>query len=79
MQEVEEITGLEDSVNSEEISSKVILPACPHCGDDPAKLHLMTQRFPNGAIGTIFFCGNPPCRKIISVQLVGMERTPGSK
>jgi len=75
MQEVEEIAGLEESTET----PTVILPACPHCGDDPAKLHLMTQRFPNGAIGTIFFCGNPPCRKIISVQLVGMERTPGSK
>jgi hypothetical protein len=57
----------------------VALPVCPHCSDDPAKLSIMTQIFPGGAIGSIFFCGNPSCRKIVSVQLVGMQKAPGGK
>lgn len=53
------------------------LPVCPHCGDDPAKLSMMSQIFPGGAIGSIIFCGNPPCRKIIAVQLVGVAKQDG--
>jgi hypothetical protein len=55
----------------------VLVPACPHCGEDPLKLALMTQVFPGGAIGSIMFCAT--CRKTISVQLVGMQKPSGGK
>lgn len=57
--------------------SAPILPVCPHCGDDPCKLSTMSQLFPGGAIGSICFCGNPVCRKIITVQIVGMAKQDG--
>lgn len=64
---------------SEPVAEEVtaILPVCPHCGDDPAKLSTMSQLFPGGAIASICFCGNPVCRKIIAVQLVGMAKQDG--
>jgi hypothetical protein len=55
----------------------MLVPACPHCGEDPLKLALMTQVFPGGAIGSIMFCAT--CRKTISVQLVGMQKPSGGK
>lgn len=58
--------------NETALVTPVILPVCPYCGDDPAKLTIMNQLFPGGMIGAIMFCGNPVCRKIISTQIVGM-------
>jgi hypothetical protein len=57
--------------NETAIVTPVMLPACPYCADDPARLSIMNQIFPGGMIGTIIFCGNPECRKIISTQIVG--------
>lgn len=72
MQAVDETNGLID-----ETPQAATLPVCPHCSDDPAKLSLMSQQFPSGMIGTIIFCGNPSCRKIISTQIVGMAQDGG--
>jgi predicted RNA-binding Zn-ribbon protein involved in translation (DUF1610 family) len=58
-------------------AAPMLVPACPHCGEDPLKLALMTQVFPGGAIGSIMFCAT--CRKTISVQLVGMQKPSGGK
>lgn len=61
-----------------EAPKPVALPACPYCGDDPAKLSVMPQAFPGGLIGTIVFCGNPDCRKIHAVQILGqVQKTQG--
>ena len=57
--------------NETAIVTPVMLPACPYCADDPARLSIMNQIFPGGMIGAIIFCGNPACRKIISTQIVG--------
>lgn len=57
--------------NETAIVTPVILPVCPFCDDDPARLSIMNQIFPGGMIGAITFCGNPKCRKIISTQIVG--------
>lgn len=57
--------------NETAIVTPVMLPACPYCSDDPARLSIMNQIFPGGMIGAIIFCGNPECRKIISTQIVG--------
>lgn len=57
--------------NETAIVTPVMLPACPYCADDPARLSIMNQIFPGGMIGAIIFCGNPDCRKIISTQIVG--------
>ena len=57
--------------NETAIVTPVMLPACPYCADDPARLSIMNQVFPGGMIGAIVFCGNPECRKIISTQIVG--------
>jgi hypothetical protein len=57
--------------NETAIVTPVMLPACPYCADDPARLSIMNQIFPGGMIGAIIFCGNPECRKIISTQIVG--------
>ena len=45
--------------NETAIVTPVMLPACPYCADDPARLSIMNQIFPGGMIGTIIFCGNP--------------------
>jgi hypothetical protein len=60
----------------EETQAPVMLPVCPYCGDDPAKLAMMFQKFPGGQIGSIIFCGNPSCRKMLPAQVVGMEKSP---
>jgi hypothetical protein len=57
--------------NETAIVTPVMLPACPYCADDPARLSIMNQVFPGGMIGAIIFCGNPDCRKIISTQIIG--------
>lgn len=57
--------------NETAVVTPVMLPACPYCADDPARLSIMNQIFPGGMIGAIIFCGNPECRKIISTQIVG--------
>lgn len=83
MQAVAETNGLVDETipASNETpapeAAPVMLPVCPHCSEDPAKLSLMSQQFPSGMIGTIIFCGNPNCRKIISTQIVGMQQKEG--
>jgi hypothetical protein len=70
MQAVAELNGL----TNETVAT---LPVCPHCGDDPAKLSVMPQQFPGGMVGTIIFCGNNSCRKIISTQILGMQQQNG--
>lgn len=50
------------------------LPICPHCGDDPVKLTLMFQKFPKGQIASIISCTS--CRRLLSVQIVGVEQSP---
>jgi hypothetical protein len=50
------------------------LPLCPHCGRDPVRLKLMFQKFPKGQIASIISCAD--CRKLLSVQIVGMEPSP---
>lgn len=81
MQAVAETNGLVDETipasNETPEAAPVMLPVCPHCSDDPAKLSLMSQQFPSGMIGSLIYCGNPACRKIISVQIVGMAQTGG--
>lgn len=57
-------------------SAQIMLPVCPHCGDDPLRLTMMPQQFPKGQLGVVFFCGNPTCRKFLGAQLVGMAAPP---
>lgn len=73
MQDVAAISGLADETQPAP-SVPALLPVCPHCADDPARLSIMPQQFPGGMIGSIFFCGNPDCRKVISVQILGMAQ-----
>jgi hypothetical protein len=80
MHDVVEMKGLSDEAGetAEPVAvaptPKVLIPKCPHCGADPATLALMFQKFPGGQIGSIIFCSSEPCRKIISAQIIGMER-----
>lgn len=54
-----------------------ILPRCPHCGEDPLKLNMMSQAFPGGVIASLLFCANEKCRGLFSAQIVGMAEQPG--
>jgi hypothetical protein len=75
MQEVAEVQGLvQEAAQEAPAAPPVVLPVCPYCGEDPLKLSLMFQVFPKGQIASLAFCGNPACRKTLTVQIVGQEQ-----
>lgn len=75
---LEAVAEMEPQAPATEPAKAPILPRCPHCGEDPLKLNLMSQVFPGGAIASLMFCGNLDCRKLISAQIVGMAEQPGA-
>jgi len=51
---------------------KVILPRCPWCATEPTKLSTIPVKL--GLLKVvIIFCGNPECRRILSVQCLGSD------
>ena len=55
-----------------DVPSGAMLPVCPHCGEDPARIQQLGVTFPAthpGAVtqGIVFFCGNSQCRKLLPV------------
>lgn len=54
----------------EDVLQGIILPVCPHCGDDPFQPAEVPIDFGGGFKGRVFFCGNKACRKTINVQIL---------
>lgn len=49
-------------------------PICPHCAQDPA---LVASRGPilvGNLYTMVLYCGNPKCRKIWTVAVIGTEQ-----
>jgi hypothetical protein len=55
-----------------EIPKGVLWPRCAYCGQDPLKFKRVRYDFPDGVLVETFFCSR--CRRIISAQIVGLER-----
>ena len=48
-----------------------MLPVCPYCGEDPAPIIPAFTQIEEARIA-VWVCGNPLCRKIHSVQMLGL-------
>lgn len=52
------------------------MPACPHCGTKPATVHSVPFSLMPGVTALTIFCAVPSCSKIISIQVVDVQRPP---
>lgn len=43
-----------------------LMPVCPHCGQDPAKIAAILTRL-GGMLMIVSFCENNSCRKVFAV------------
>lgn len=50
-----------------------LVPRCHFCGADPAPVLPAFTKFGSGQV-TVWFCGNPNCRAVHSVQLVSIDQ-----
>lgn len=50
-----------------------LVPKCPHCNEQPIRMCLTHMVFPNDIIGSILYCGNPDCCKMLSALHVGVQ------
>jgi len=49
-------------------------PICPHCLEDPARIRTLMAGI--GELqSAVFFCGNPECRRILTISVVGIQQT----
>jgi hypothetical protein len=48
---------------------KIPVPVCPHCGKDCTKLSWLDWELPprSGDWYRAFYCGQPDCRKVLSI------------
>lgn len=51
-------------------------PVCPYCLADPAMISLRGPIVLGNLVGVIIFCGNPDCRKIWTIDIVGKQEQP---
>ena len=52
------------------------LPRCPHCGTDPLSITIQQMQLAQYSLLSIF-CGNPECRKSLSLQLLAIVPQAG--
>lgn len=67
--------GPQDETNTAEAPTLTALaPVCPHCLQDPATVKCLGPIRMGQLLANVIFCGNVDCRKVWTVQIMGMDR-----